>query len=125
MAPTMNKPSAMSIIFFRPSRSAKTPDIGETKRANKLVQAFFFVNSCSEERKMSSSYISESSRLSRNDSSVDIQVIRDLSRVVSGLEDRSLPMETRVADITPVSSKFEELALHLRFSCQKDKEKII
>lgn len=34
-----------------------------------------------------------------------VQVMSDLSRVVRGLEDKSLPIDTRVADITPVSSK--------------------
>jgi hypothetical protein len=33
------------------------------------------------------------------------EVRRDLSRVVRGWEDRSVPMETRVEEITPVLSE--------------------
>lgn len=70
-APTVNSTSAMRMIFFRPSLSARTPDIGLAMSANRLVQ----------------------------------DVMRLLSRVVSSLWERSVPMETRVEDMTPVLFK--------------------
>jgi hypothetical protein len=67
-APTTKRMSAVSMMVLRPSASARTPDSGETRSAQKEVA----------------------------------EVMRDLSRVVRGREERSELMETRVEDMTPV-----------------------
>jgi len=100
IAPTINRPSAISIMLFRPSRSARIPDIGETISANKLVQAsLVLVDVLFQTGLVTCDSVEKIKK--------HAQVMSDLSRVVRGLEDKSLPMDTRVADITPVSSELK------------------
>lgn len=75
MAPMMKRMSASRMTHFRPRRSARMPEVGETRSAKREVHA----------------------------------VMRDLSRVVRGRDEREEPMETSVADMTPVSSEEGEV----------------
>lgn len=76
----------MRMTLLRPKRSARMPDVGETTRAKREVQA----------------------------------VMSDLSRVVRGREESEVPMETRVAEITPVSSIGRNVTfVSLLFALQK------
>ena len=66
----MKSRSAIRITLLRPKVLAIWPLIGETRRANRDVEA----------------------------------AMRDFSTIVNGCSDSDVPIETNVADMTPVSS---------------------